>query len=285
MTVVLKEKNVGRVIFASNALSSATRQLIAYDSTAGVELSAQDVFTALPALGAAWPDTSLSGYATLLLRERSIEVIDGAGSDADDAPVWLCTLQYETATNEGDIGFTSGVETNVSPELQDIWRIPPANSTPEVGFAYFPATSSIPLDTDIGGVSIDVNAEPLSRPIIQHEITVRNVVSGTPDYATFRSYAGTRNSLTWEGFPAGYVLYLGASTAEIRPGVYEVYHRLVYDRFAHMRQTPAINPNTGEPYYILTTLPSGKTYKKALTVMWRQVFTVLQDFSGIGMTI
>ncbi len=154
----------------------------------------------------------------------------------------------------------------------------------------FPTNGSVVFSAavDIAGDKVDTNGKPKVYDVPQQLVTIetqydRTLPQGTPaaepDWATYTSYVGNRNSAAFLGFPIGTLLYQGFQTAP-EDNYYRMSHTFLYDAWFHLEQIPAPNP-TGEP--ILTagitigTVPILQVDK----VVFLQRYNTLSAFSGI----
>ena len=226
--------------------------------SAGIVLTAADVRGALPALGA----TYAVGSATAYLRKRTIAPVKGSSRRA-----WTAALEY--APQESDSTYTA-TSSSVDSLIVDAWRVG----------ATLPGNLSTPADTDISGTKVDMAGHPISAQIVRQELTVRNIVSAV-DYATIRSLIGKRNSATFLGITAGYLLFTGAKDQRVGPSRYEVDYAFVYDALAHLRQVCQRDLDGNAKL----TAPDGAGIQRAESVYWRQPFPSTGAFAGLGIVL
>jgi len=125
--------------------------------------------------------------------------------------------------------------------------------------ATFPANGTVVFaaGADIGGDKVDTNGKPKVYDVPQQLVTIetqydRTLPSGSPaaepNWATYTSYVGNRNSAVFLGFPIGTLLYQGFQTAP-EDNYYRMSHTFLYDAWFHLEQIPCPNP-TGEPILV-----------------------------------
>ena len=123
----------------------------------------------------------------------------------------------------------------------------------------FPTNGTVTFSgaADIGGDKVDTNGKPKVYDVPQQLVTIETQYDRTlpqsgpaaePDWATYTSYVGTRNSAAFLNFPTGTLLYQGFQTAP-EDNYYRLSHTFLYDAWYHLEQIPAPNP-TGEPILI-----------------------------------
>lgn len=143
---------------------------------------------------------------------------------------------------------------------------------------------------DIGGLKVDTNGKPKVYDVPQQLVTIETQYDRTlpqgfptaePDWATYTSYVGARNSAIFLNFPIGSLLYQGFQTAP-EDNYYRMSHTFLYDAWLHLEQIPCPNP-TGEP--ILTAGISMGTpllpILQVKDVVYLQRYDTLSAFSGI----
>ncbi len=242
----------------------------------------------LPALGSAWPG---GGSGALFLRGYTMSVVD-AGCAEGSATAWRVELRYatgssETQVEEGVPGFVA-TEVDGRGEMVDTWRVGP--------FTYLPITASAPLQTDIGGKAVDSGGAAVSFPLRQASLSVRNVLVGAAlQTADWVGAIGKRNSDTWQGFTAGYLVYAGVHQTKTGPDTFAVEHRIIYDAYGHLRQVAKVDPTTGEPVLgwvdpatgtpaLISSSALGEA-QCAYWVQWKQPFYESVAFGGLGIQV
>lgn len=225
-------------------------------SDADAVISASDALAALPALGS----TLLVGGVTTYLRSRNLQQRTFAR-----ARVWDATLEWRSSANPA-ASFTV-TSSSVAAITIDVWR----------SGASLPGDLSAPAESDIGGTKVDMRGEPISALIVQQRLTIKNIVSSI-DYATIRNYIGKRNSATFLGVSAGFLLFEGTDDQRIDGGRYEIEYRFLYDSTAHLRQVCARDVD-GHPKLNTDAIP------KASTILWKQPFPGTAAFAGLGIVL
>jgi hypothetical protein len=156
----------------------------------------------------------------------------------------------------------------------------------------FPSNGDVTFSAaiDIGGAKVDTNGKPKVYDVPQQLVTIETQYDRTlpqimpaaePDWNTYTSYVGNRNSVAFLGFPIGTLLYQGFQTAP-EDNYYRLSHTFLYDAWYHLEQIPCPNP-TGEP--ILTAGVSiGSPPVATLQVedvVFLQRYNTKSAFSGI----
>jgi len=141
---------------------------------------------------------------------------------------------------------------------------------------------------DIGGLKVDTNGKPKVYDVPQQLVTIetqydRTLPQGSPlaepDWATYTSYVGARNSAIFLNFPIGSLLYQGFQTAP-EDNYYRMSHTFLYDAWLHLEQIPAPNP-TGEPILTAGVTIGGVPILQVDKVVYLQRYDTLSAFSGI----
>lgn len=134
----------------------------------------------------------------------------------------------EFANQQSD-SATRVVSGEIVGEFMDVWR---AGSTLEL-------QGGNPSPTlDISGTKIDSGGEPMSVGVRKANITILNIRNGSLDTSAIWSNLGKRNSVSFEGFDAGTLLFTGARLNPAGRNRYEFQFNFVYDQFMHMKQRP-----------------------------------------------
>lgn len=223
----------------------------------GSPLTVSAVRSALPLLG-----SSISiGTATAYLRSRRISPIRRSSKRA-----WSAQLEYGPAQADEDFTATGS---RVDAIAVDTYRTN----------ASLPGSIDNPATTDIGGTRIDTGGDPVSHLVPRQELRVTNYLSSVP-YDTYAAVVGKRNSATFLGKPAGYLLYRGTTDTRVGLNRYEVTHEFVYDGLAHLRQKPKLDQDR-QPIIEL----DGGGIPRAKHVFWVQPFPNTADFSTLGIVL
>lgn len=255
MTITIKE--VGTSATHSSDNSSLTLEYLIVDD-AGAVITKTQAFSALPALGS----TVTQEGETISVQNRSVEAVqDSTGR------VWRGTVAYQA--NSSTTSFVA-LDMNSSLTVVDVWRVS-ANA---------PGNLNAPSESDIGGTPVDSRGTPIGVPIAVQELTVTNYRADNNSAAIIAAL-GKRNSATWLGAAAGYVLFTGATARRIGPAKYEVQYKFVYDALGHLRQVCGKDAD-GDPF-IGTANADG--HSNASKVYWRQPFPTTYNFSGMGIIV
>jgi hypothetical protein len=160
--------------------------------------------------------------------------------------VWEATVNFDSNVgdnvvtpvdqkNEGQSGFVA-IEYRVNGETVDVWRTKTTGGT----WTYIPTNGNSPTQSDIGGVKVDANGEPVSAFVNVARVTVRNVMVGRPTPPL--SYINKRNSAAFAvgpyTFPTGTLLFTGCNISRVGVSTYEIVYSFAYDADFHLRQIP-----------------------------------------------
>ncbi len=220
-------------------------------------------------LGSAYSGSTNVPNATL--RSLSYSPIDGSGG-----ATWEATVFYSNAV-ESSSGTTSSGGSNPSDsyskheasvvvEFVDAWR---AGAT-------IAANLNTPTETDIAGTAIDANGEPVSTMRRKQEMTFTvRLASASIDKTTILGLIGKRNSATFLGATAGYVLFHGFRQSRVGPDLYDVTYVFTWDEWAHLRQVPDRDADRE------TKRGTGGYANKAYPVYWKQPFPGTGNFSTL----
>jgi hypothetical protein len=143
---------------------------------------------------------------------------------------------------------------------------------------------------DIAGDKVDTNGKPKVYDVPQQLVTIETQYDRTltaalpaaePNWATYTSYVGNRNSALFLGFPIGTLLYQGFQTAP-EDNYYRMSHTFLYDAWYHLEQIPAPNP-TGEPILVagVSIGTPALPILQVKDVVFLQRYNTLSAFSGI----
>lgn len=240
----------------SNDSKSARVSLLVTAVSAGTAAGCRSQLTSAGyTLGASYSGGVASGAKLSSLNYAPVE--DSGGQ------TWTATATYsDDASSETAADFVK-IESSTRVEAVDIWRTG----------ATLPAYPQTPgLTTDIGGTSVDAAGVPVSGLVTQQELTYTVRMDFTsPDQATVNSMIGTRNSSTFLGGNAGFVLFTGVRRSRVAVALYEVTYAFVWDAAAHLRQVPKRTAD-GDP-----ELSGGY----ASAVYARQPFPGVSNFNGL----
>jgi hypothetical protein len=151
--------------------------------------------------------------------------------------------------------------------MVDIWR---ANGTA-------PGNLNTPGNSDVGGTAVDQGGQAVSAIIPQQELTITNFRADN-NATNIVLALGKRNTASWLGGAAGYVLFTGATARRTGITQYEVQYKFLWDFTAHCRQV-AIRDLDGRSKI---TTPDGNGFANASLVVWRQPFQNTYNFSSMG---
>jgi hypothetical protein len=233
--------------------------LTAVDSaapTVSIAFTATDALGALDAIGT----VATIGGQSAKVTSRAVDAVADAGKK-----VWTGTVSY--AWSVSDTNDFVSLDMNTSMSFVDVYRMG----------ATFPQNASAPGDTDIQGTPMDACGEPVSAPLFQQELTLVNIKS-TNQASNIIGAIGKRNSETFLGADAGYVLFTGASSRRVGVAKYEITYKFLWDGAKHLRQIAARDVD-GQP--LLTVSGSTAT---ASAVYARQPFPSTSDFAGLSLS-
>jgi hypothetical protein len=239
-----------------NDSRSASAEYVIRDDADAV-VTAATALSSLPAIGDKLTIDGIQANATG--REvRSVQ--DAVGK------VWTGSVTYSYSRDTDANNATCATEMSTSVTFVDVFR---------VGATWPNATS--PGNGDIGGTPVDACGEPVSATVFQTEIIVR-ATRATDSVGAVMGVLGRRNSGDFKGFPAGSVLFIGATSSQLESGQYEVRYRFLYDGAFHLRQICARDVD-GQP---LLNAPDANGNATARHVMARQPFPLTASFSSLG---
>ena len=291
MAIVLSWIRQSRNATVDKGRWSGTESWIVKDTTDQV-ITAFDIYSGISSVYV-WG--SESGIPIMRWVGTTMQPIDGS-----IAALWSVTLSYESPTGdsgvtaspkdikqEDEVGFTS-IETSVGSRIIDVWRLQNGSGGTAISF---PTSGNAPgLATNIGGDKIDSNGDPISHIIPQISITVRNVITGRPNYTAYKNLVGNRNDAVEDfggsfttSLGIGTTVFTGASTSRIATNTYAVTWNFIWDEWYHLVQVPEMNPITNRPTYD-STQSSPNTYK-ADKVYWRQPFWQTGSFASLSMVV
>lgn len=221
-------------------------------------------------LGSAYSGSTNVQNATL--RSLNYSPIEGSAG-----ATWEATVFYSNAVESSSTTTSSGGsdpadsyskhEASVVVEFADAWRTG----------ATIAANLNTPAETDIAGTAIDAAGVPVSVMRRKQEMTFTvRLASGSINKTTILGLIGKRNSATFLGGAAGYVLFHGFRQSRVGPDLYDVTYVFTWDEWAHLRQVPARDSDQeakreGTGGYAL----------KAYPVYWKQPFPSTGNFSTL----
>jgi|694.fasta_scaffold06220_7 hypothetical protein len=251
--VVLDIKKIGASA-GSDDTSTYVEEFLATASD-GSALTYADVMSALPAFGTTETVLGVNAY----LASKQVDSIEDTAGRA-----WSVTLSYNSETVDDEF---VALDMNSSATAVDFFR----------SGASAPANLNTPGNSDIGGTPIDQGGQPVTTLVPTQELSITNYRADN-NASAIRAALGKRNSTTWLGAAAGYVLFTGATAKRVGISKYEVQYKFVYDDYAHCRQV-AIRDLDARPR--LST-PDGSGLCNASLVVWRQPFPSTYNFGSMG---
>jgi len=245
----------------ANGRVEATRKFMVYDD-AGTDLLASVALADpnVPKYNDVHPEFDDS-------RVRSFSV--SSVSDTESAKE--ITVKYQQTAPAIGGGSYTAASTSSKSQFIDIWRINPEN----------PGGINYPKRSDIGGTKVDTGGEPVSYAVYQQSLTLRSPYNNPPDFTVINSMLNRRNRGTWNGWPQGMVLYLGAEASVTSGNYWTVSHRFLADGFYHLRQVA----NKNQAQIVRTTETTDDDANKetqAEIVYWIQPFSDTGNFDLLG---
>ena len=227
-------------------------------------------------------DTSALTYNTAMAvmpAANSVETIDGVpcylksrtvtAVDGSLAKVWEGSATWsDESTNSTQASFIAK-DMSTNAVATDFWR---AVDTV--------ANVDNPSNADIVGQPMDSFGDPVTVFVPQQEMTVTNFRADNNATAIMNA-TGRRNNASYNGAPAGYLVFAGATARRVSTAQYEVTYKMTYDPLGHCRQV-ALADSAG----IKMTAESGNPpVCNASLVVWRQPFPTTVSFSAIGIVL
>ena len=159
------------------------------------------------------------------------------------------------------------------------------------------SSASNPAIVDIGGTPHYTGRDPVTAVGHLMRISVRNVVTGRPNYSGIAAAVGKRNSavFTFGGSGTanqnlqcaiGTLLFVGASSSRIGPNQYEVNFEFAYDDELFHLQQVAMTDIDGVKIALklgASTTPSVSNPWYAEFVYWKQPFPNLSTFGALNL--
>ena len=240
----------------SYTLTGTATRTDEYHVYSAVALTFVDVYGAVPAVG----DSMYAGNGSkMYVGSVALTANEDAGT-----LVYSVTVQW---SSDSPSNTWVALDMNSTALMVDIWR---ANGNA-------PGNLNTPGNSDIGGTPVDQGGQAVSAIIPQQELTVTNFLA-TNNANAIVAALGKRNSASWLGAAAGYVLFTGATARRTGISQYEVQYKFLWDATAHCRQV-AIRDLDGREKI---TTPDGSGFANASLVVWRQPFQATYNFSSIG---
>ena len=198
------------------------------------------------------------------LKSRTVTVVDGS-----IAKVWEGSATYSDESTNSVAPTFIAKDMSTNAVATDFWRA--VDSVPDV---------NNPSSSDIGGTAIDSFGDPVTVFVPQQEMTVTNFRADNNATAILTA-TGRRNNANYNGAPAGYLVFAGATARRVSTAQYEVTYKMTYDPLGHCRQV-ALGDSAG----IKMGAESGSPpVCNASLVVWRQPFPTTVSFSAIGINL
>lgn len=228
---------------------SGTRSFVVYNDssplTTPADVTDQFGTGGLPTFRDLFPDAAIP----LLAVSPSVTAL--AGHTDTWSVVWRYVemqLSPVQQRQSNDVGYVD-ISGDARGEFVDTWRVLTDSQIASLtasGGNYAYGTPAGSFQHDIGGTSIDVAGEPVSRLVRMSEVQLSVVANEPIKFADLESFVGRRNSATFWGASKGKLLFLGASQRRIEEYKWSIGFRFLHDQQFHMRQAPQVNPD-GEP--------------------------------------
>ena len=272
MALTVHETQQSRSASESGGKITATRTFLVYDDASPIsypgQISDQFGSLGLPAIGDEFPNSE--GVYAVSYSIRHVP---------DQRGMWEVELGYEN-TEPGDSqpqepGYTE-ISIEYQAEFREVWRGNPGLLIPTGGN---PTTQNTAGGT-CGGDRKDSAGIPLSALVRMSQITITETVLAATVVdrsLAIRAIRGSRNSASFQGAPAGQVLYLGANASRIAIDKFQIVHRFAQDEFYHMIQVPVRGPDGQVLLY-----DSTPGILQAASVNWVQPFQTQLDFNAIS---
>ena len=276
MSIVVNEK-IGSRTLQRSALSSpkGKREFIVFDADAAGDAGNAEPLTAMVALRSQGVPQMGEEHP----EDRSMSVISHeVTADTKSNFVQNIVCNYAVTGLSGG-GTYAALSTGVRGTFMDTWRNLPTVA-PVEGFGIWLV--------DIGGIRIDVGGKPVSVAIMQQTVDIRSPLSSKPLFGVIRTLTNTRNASTWQGFPAGVLLYMGCSASVTNGNIWTTTHKFAADELAHFRQVARKMPDgkaetTTEGEQEVGQPIDAKPILHAKDVYWAQAFPNLSNFNLLGL--
>jgi len=198
------------------------------------------------------------------LLSRSITVVDGSL-----AKVWEGSATWSDESSNSSQASFIAKDMSTNAVATDFWRAVDTVSN-----------VNSPSSADIGGAPMDSYGDPVTVFVPQQEMTVTNFLNNN-NATNIVNATGRRNDAQYNGAPAGYLVFSGATARRVSGSQYEVTYKMTYDPLGHCRQVALadsggikIGAESGSPPVCHASL-----------VVWRQPFPSTTSFSGIGIVL
>ena len=184
-----------------------------------------------------------------------------------------------------DVGYIS-MRTSIEGQFEDAWRqwntredVEAQAGGSKLDEAARPRYAVGTVDSDVGGIRIDVAGNPTSILRNTQRMQLELMSNTRPDPNRYRLYLGTRNSTPFVGCASGTAVFTGAEGAITSPGKWLLTFNFVVDFFFHLKQVPKRLPN-GSVLLDAAESPAGTGQAKV--VSWVQPFPIVTEFRDIN---
>jgi len=225
--------------------------------------ASMDYNTAMEEMPEANSVESIDGISCYLL-SRSVTVVDGSM-----AKVWEGSASYSDESSNSSQASFIAKDMSTNAVATDFWRA--VDTVPNV---------DNPSDADIAGKPLDSFGDPVTVFVPQQEMTVTNFLNNN-NATNIVNATGRRNNAQYNGAPAGYLVFSGATARRVSSSQYEITYKMTYDPLGHCRQV-ALADSAGIRMGAETGNPP---VCNASLVVWRQPFPSTTSFSGIGIVL
>lgn len=258
-----------------------------YDSEASV-LALIGAAGGLPGKLSQWPSTGFFTPA-VDLRVFDYEI----QRDPAVKAAWIVRITYREQGVDpitptlapNDEGYIA-MRTSMEAQFEDAWRqwndqesAEAQAGGPKLDIFGRPRYSIGTLDSDIGGVRIDVSGNPTSVVKHSQRIQLEVVSASRPRPDIYRGYLGTRNRSKFLNCEIGTAVFVGAEGAITSPGKWSVTYNFDVDFFYHLKQVPKRHPNGSVVLDIGTEAGGGTGHAKI--VSWVQPFPIVTEFRSL----
>ena len=258
-----------------------------YDNEASV-LALINSGVNLPAKLSQWPSTGFFA-PNVDLRVFDYEI----QRDQNVPQAWIVRITYREQGVDpitptlapNDEGYIS-MRTSMEAQFEDAWRqwntsedAEAQAGGPKLDVFARPLYSVGTVDSDIGGIRVDVAGSPTS--VVNHSQRIQlEVVSATrPRPDVYRAYLGTRNRTKFLNCNIGTAVFVGAEGAITSPGKWQVTYNFDVDFFYHLRQVPKRHPNGSVVLDVGSNEDGGTGHAKI--VSWVQPFPIVTEFRNL----
>jgi hypothetical protein len=235
----------------------------------------------------AWPS---AGYFTpaVDLRAFDYEIV----RDPNVQEAWTVRITYREQGPDpltprltpNEAGYIS-MRTSIEAQFEDAWRQWKSTddlngvSIPKLDDFFRPLYPIGTLDSDIGGIPIDVAGNPTSVMKHVQRIQLELVSPFRPSANIYRTYLGTRNLSTFLDCPRGTIVFTGVEGAISSPGKWSLTFNFDVDFFYHLKQVPKRHPNGSVVLDVADGEDAAPAHAKV--VSWVQPFPIGTEFRNM----